>query len=287
MEKIIRNYFLLFFLSIVWGSSFILMKKGLESFSYTQVAALRIFIAFISLVPFIYQSVTSVKKNHIIPIIIVGLFGNGLPAFLFAKAQTLLESSVVGILNSLVPLFTLLLGAYFFGNQIKKLNLYGIILGLLGAVFLIYFTNHPFMIINSYVFFVIVATIMYAVSVNVIDKYLYSLNPLHITSLAFLIISPMSFLYIDINDLLLISSTKTGLESLLYIVILAVLGTSLAVVIFNQLVIDSTALFASSVTYLIPIVAIFWGVFDGEIITFIHLLSIFLILSGIYLVNKK
>ena len=287
MEKVIRNYLILFFLSLVWGSSFILMKKGLYSFSYDQVAALRIFIAFISLTPFVYKAFKHVKKKHFIPLIFVGFFGNGFPAFLFAKAQTYLDSSVIGILNSLVPLFTLVFGVCFFSNKLSKLNFIGILLGLFGTILLMCFTSTQEILINKYVVLVIVATIMYAVSINIIDTYLRGLNPLHITTFSFLIIAPFSLIYIDFSDVFLISSSEKGIISLLYISILAVLGTSLAVVIFNQLVKYSNAIFASSVTYLIPIVAIFWGIVDGEQIYFTHLILVIVILSGIYLVNKK
>jgi len=287
MEKLIKNYAVLILLAIIWGSSFILMKRGLDVYSYTQVAALRLFIAFLSLTPFLLRAVKLVQKKHIIPIVVMALFGNGIPAFLFTKAQTQLDSSLVGILNSLVPLFTLLLGVYFFRTKPTKTNIAGIIIGLFGAVFLTYSTMGGGVEINDYVFLVILATVMYAISINVIKKYLQDLDALSISSLAFLMIGPFSAIYIFNTDFLVLSASSAGVEALLYIVLLAVVGTSLAVVIFNQLISRSSAIFASSVTYLIPIVAIFWGIFDGEKVTLIHLLSVVIILSGVYLVNKK
>jgi len=287
MEKLIKNYAVLILLAIIWGSSFILMKRGLDVYSYTQVAALRLFIAFLSLTPFLLRAVKLVQKKHIIPIVVMALFGNGIPAFLFTKAQTQLDSSLVGILNSLVPLFTLLLGVYFFRTKPTKTNIAGIIIGLFGAVFLTYSTMGGGVEINDYVFLVILATVMYAISINVIKKYLQDLDALSISSLAFLVIGPFSAIYIFNTDFISLTSTNKGFEALLYIVLLAVVGTSLAVVIFNQLISRSSAIFASSVTYLIPIVAIFWGIFDGEKVTLIHLLSVVIILSGVYLVNKK
>ena len=287
MKKSIKNYSVLILLAIIWGSSFILMKRGLDVYSYTQVAALRLFIAFLSLTPFLLRAVKLVQKKHIIPIVVMALFGNGIPAFLFTKAQTQLDSSLVGILNSLVPLFTLLLGVYFFRTKPTKTNIAGIIIGLFGAVFLTYSTMGGGVEINDYVFLVILATVMYAISINVIKKYLQDLDALSISSLAFLMIGPFSAIYIFNTDFLILSASSAGVEALLYIVLLAVVGTSLAVVIFNQLISRSSAIFASSVTYLIPIVAIFWGVFDGEQVTLIHLLSVVIILSGVYLVNKK
>ena len=287
MEKSIKNYLTLLFLATVWGSSFILMKKGLLVFSDVQVAALRLFIAFLSLVPFLFRAFKKVSKKHIFPIVIMAFFGNGIPAFLFTKAQTQLDSSLVGILNSLVPLFTLLLGIYFFKSRPSKTNIAGVVLGLFGAVFLTLFSMGGGVEINNYVLLVVLATVMYAVSINVIKKYLQDIDALSITALAFSIIGPLSAFYIFNADFLTLAKTDQGVEALLYIALLAVVGTSSAVVIFNKLISRSSAIFASSVTYLIPIIAILWGAFDGEIITMHHILAVAIILSGVYLVNKK
>ena len=287
MKKSIKNYITLFFLATIWGSSFILMKKGLLVFSDTQVAALRLFIAFLSLTPFLFQAFKKVNKKHILPIFIMAFFGNGIPAFLFTKAQTELDSSLVGILNSLVPLFTLLLGVYFFKSKPSKINILGVLLGLCGAVFLALFVAGNGIEINNYVLLVVLATVMYAISINVIKKYLQNIDALSVTALAFAIIGPLSAFYIFSTDFLTLVQTEEGIEALLYITLLAIVGTSAAVVIFNKLIIRSSAIFASSVTYLIPIIAILWGVFDGENITMHHILAVIIILSGVYLVNKK
>lgn len=287
MEKSFKNYIILILLAVVWGSSFILMKRGLVAYDYMQVATLRLFIAFLSLTPFMLKAIKVVQRKHLLAIVAMALFGNGMPAFLFTKAQAELDSSIIGILNSLVPLFTLLLGVYFFKTKPTKTNIVGIIIGLCGAVVLIYSTMGEGIEINNYVFLVISATVMYAISINVIKKYLYDLDALSITALAFLLIGPLSAIYIFNTDCLEIATTTNqGVIALGYIALLAVVCTSAAVVIFNKLISQSTAIFASSVTYLIPIVAIFWGVFDGEEVALIHLLSVVIILSGVYLVNK-
>ncbi len=287
MEKLVRNYILLICLALIWGSSFILIKRGLLIYTDTQVAALRLFIAFLSLSPFLLKAFRVIKKKHIFPILIMAFFGNGIPAFLFAKAQNQLDSSIVGILNSLVPLFTLLLGVYFFKSRPSTINIIGVIIGFLGATILALFTINEGVSLNSYVLLVVIATVMYAISINVIKKYLYDLDAVSITSIAFLLIGPLSALYIFNTDFLMLASTNEGSVALVYIFILAVIGTSLAVVIFNKLVSDSSAIFASSVTYLIPIVAIFWGIVDGEDVTLAHFFSVVIILIGVYLVNRK
>ena len=287
MKTEIRNYLILLCLAIVWGSSFILMKRGLDVFTYTQVATLRLFIAFLSLLPFIIRAFKKVDKKHWFAIIITAFLGNGIPAFLFTKAQTHLESSFVGILNSLTPLFTLLFGIYFFKSKPRKINIIGIIVGLSGAVILFSYDIGDVISFNYYTLFVIFATLCYAISVNVIRKYLRDLDALSISALAFLFLGPASGIYIFSNDFIPLLFSESGIKALIYITILAIVGTSFAVVIFNKLIKDSSAIFAASVTYLIPLLAIFWGLIDGENILFSHLLGTTIILCGVYLVNKR
>ena len=287
MKTEFRNYLLLLFLAIVWGSSFILMKRGLEVFTYTQVATLRLFIAFLSLLPFIVRAFKKVAKKHWPAIIITAFLGNGIPAFLFTKAQTHLESSFVGILNSLTPLFTLLFGIYFFKSKPRKINIIGIIVGLSGAVILFSYDIGDVILFNYYTLFVIFATLCYAISVNVIRKYLRDLDAISISVLAFLFLGPASGIYFFSSDFMPLLFSESGIKALIYITILAVVGTSFAVVIFNKLIKDSSAIFAASVTYLIPLLAIFWGLIDGENILFSHLLGTTIILCGVYLVNKR
>jgi len=286
MRKSIQNYLILILLAIIWGSSFILMKKGLEVYTYSQVAALRLFIAFISLTPFIIRGLQKVKKKHWLAIVITAFFGNGIPAFLFTKAQIHLTSSFVGMLNSLTPLFTLLLGIYFFKSRASKINIFGVLIGLGGAFLLSITDSEGAFSINIFSILVILATIFYAISVNVIRKYLSDLDPLSISALAFLFIGPASGIFVFNTDFAIRLSSELGITGLLYIAVLAIIGTSMAVVIFNKLIKDTSAIFASSVTYLIPLVAIFWGVVDGEKILASQLVGAAIILCGVYLVNK-
>ncbi len=287
MEKSVKNYLTLIFLAIVWGSSFILMKKGLESYSYIQVAGLRLFIASLSLLPFIYNAFKKVARKHWIPIIITALLGNGIPAFLFTKAQTHLTSSFVGILNSLTPLFTILLAVIFFKAKASRTNVLGIIIGFSGASLLASSNLINISLNNKYTFLVIIATLSYAISVNVIKKYLYDLDAISISALAFLFIGPISGIYIYDDNIIYLLSSQEGIEALMYIILLAVFGTSLAVVVFNKLIKDSSAIFASSVTYIIPVIAIIWGIADNEEILLHHIIGTIIILCGIYLVNKR
>lgn len=288
MNSVYKNYLTLAFLALVWGSSFVLMKRGLESYSDMQVAALRLFIAFLSLIPFLYSALKKLNKKHIIPLIIIGVLGNGIPAFLFTRAQTTLESSFVGILNSLTPIFTLVLGIYFFKSKPTKTNIVGIIIGFLGAL-LLYVSEIPdFSTLNIGVLLVVIACLFYGTSVNIIRKYLEDMNSLHISAIAFMFVGPFAGFYIFTTDFLsIVTITTNGLVSLGYITILAVVGTSFSVVVFNKLIKDTSAIFAASVTYLIPIVALFWGLLENEQIKNEHYIGICIIFCGVYLVNKK
>ena len=287
MEKSLKNYLSVFVLALIWGSSFILMKKGLEVYDYMQVANARIFIAFISLVPFLPRAVKEVKKKHYFPIFITSLFGNGLPAILFTKAQTNLDSALVGILNSTVPLFTLIIAAYFFRFKPLRANIFGVLIGLAGVFFLTFNSVSTEVVVNKYFLFVILATIFYAISINVIKNYLQDLNPISIATLAFSIIGPMALIYLIKTDFIYqLNENDHGYKAIGYIALLAILGTSMASIIFNKLLARSSAIFTSSITYFIPIVAIFWGILDGEIVTVYHLVGFVIILAGVYLVNK-
>lgn len=281
------RYFYLIVLSLVWGSSFILMKKGLEVFSYEQVAALRLFITSIVLIPFVFSALKKIKKKHYVPILVAALFGSGIPAFLFTLAQTYLDSSFVGILNSLTPLFTFCIGIIIFNQKYHKINLLGIFIGLIGAIFLSLNNLNQSISINIYVYLVVFASLLYAISANVIKRYLYDLDSTDITSIVFLIVGPLSGVYIFSTDFIVLFDNNKAFESLAYITILAIICTALAGVMFYKLIKISSPTFATSVTYLIPIVALFWGFIDGEKLIGQYFVGVALIFSGLYLVNKK
>lgn len=280
----------LIFLSLIWGSSFILMKKGLRSFSHDQVAALRLFISFIAFLPFGIKNLKKVSKENIVSLLVIGFIGSGAPAFLFTKAQTQVDSSMAGILNSLTPLFTLIIGLIFYKSTAKLINAVGIVLGLIGALGLILQSTNGVIILNNinyYGLFVVAATICYGINVNQVRYKIKGLTGLEITSLAFMFIGPLAGIYLLFTDF---SNTLTSNDYLLnlgFIAILAIVGTVLALVIFNTLIQHTSAIFGSSVTYIIPVFAIMWGLFDGEILSILQFFWIALIIIGVYLVNKK
>lgn len=264
------------------------MKRGLVSYSHNEVATLRLVISFVCLSPIIINNFKKVERKYWKYLFAVGLFGNGIPAFLFTKAETGISSSLAGMLNSLVPLFTILLGIIVFKIKTNKLKFIGIFIGLIGAIMLL--SANGLNIENSEITFgvyVVLATICYAISVNTIKKYLQDVSALVVSSFAFMFIGPPLLIYLfSTNFIETTLHHPNATNSLFYISLLSIFGTALSLIFFNLLVKHTTAIFASTVTYLIPIFAIFWGVIDGETINYIQLLGIGIILLGIFFVNR-
>lgn len=289
LDKPIIQWTLLLFLAFTWGSSFILMKLGLESFNDLQVASLRLVISSLFLSPIIIKNFRKIKKDQWLPILIAGLLGSGIPAFLFTKAQTQISSSLTGMLNSLVPLFTVVIGLLFFKMPFRLLKLLGAIVGLVGAIGLLSssgglsFENSKM----SYAFLVVLATICYATNVNFIKRFLKEVNSVNITAFGFLLIGPAAAIYLFSSDFTtILSENENAWQSLFYIALLAIFGTAIAVILFNMLIKKVSPVFASSVTYIIPIFAIFWGIIDGEKVNISQFLFISIILTGVYIINQ-
>lgn len=286
-EKLFR-WGVLLFLAFIWGSSFILMKIGLVSIPFEELGALRMFIAFLALMPFGIAAWMKIEKKYWKYLLIVGVCGNGAPAFLFAFAQSYISSSLAGMLNSLVPLFTLVVGLLIFKITPKKIHIFGVLIGLISAFFLLYRPGMDFNSGSLYGLYIVLATLCYSFSVNTIKKYLNDLRSSVITSTALLFIGPLCGIYLffftDFTSRL--SMDEVFLKSFLAIAVLSVFGTGLAIIIFNMLIKRVSALYASSVTYLIPVFAIMWGMIDGETIEVFQIIGMFGILTGIYLINR-
>ncbi len=278
-------------LVIVWGSSFILIKKSLIYFTPSEVGILRIVITFLFLLPLAFRSLKRINKSQRNYLIIAGLVGSFIPVFMFAIAQTAINSLLAGILNSLTPLFTLLMGLSFFKLKANWFNVLGVFVGLAGAIGLIYVSGgeQGFVFNIKYASLIMIATICYAFNVNFIKVYLKEVDSLTITVLTFFYVGVPSFLYVvlfsDIPHKLFMDSSY--LPGFGYISILAIAGTGIALIAFNKLIKISSPVFASSVTYLIPIVAILWGIFDGELFKPIYILWFILIIIGVLMVNTK
>lgn len=267
------------------------MKEGLVAFSSDEVAALRIAIAFLVLLPFLFKHFKSVNlKKDWRGLVIMGVFGNLLPAFLFTKAETEISSSLTGMLNALTPLFTIVLGILIFKNKVERYQIIGVAIGLIGALFLLGFadSNEESKNIN-YSLLVVAATFCYAISVNGIKKYLSHVNSVAASVWSFTIIGPIAIIYLFVNTDFQshLTQHQNAYSALGFITLLAVFGTSVAIIIFNTLIKQAGTVFASTCTYLIPIVAIGWGLLDGEIVTMVQFMSVGVIILGVWLINKK
>lgn len=274
-------------LSLVWGSSFVLMKRGLEAFQSDQVAALRIGFAYLFLVPFLIKYYKVNLKKYWKGILGMGIFGNLIPAFLFTKAETGISSSLTGMLNALTPLFTVVVGWIAFNQRSNLFQLIGVLVGLVGAVLLLYSglaSENAGRL--KFAMLVVAATFCYAISVNMIRKHLLDMSSTRATVWAFMFTGPVSLIYLFSTDFFnVLNSHPLAVSSLGYVAILGVVGSALSVIAFNELIKLSSAVFASTTTYLIPIVAVYWGMKEGETISWLQIAAIGVILAAIWLIS--
>ena len=285
-----KKWFFLFILAITWGSSFILIKKGLQGLSPLQLGSLRTVISALFIFTIGFKSLKTIQSHQWKWIVITGFLGTFFPSFLFAFAETEVDSGVVSILNSLVPLNTILIGLAVFKITSTKTQVFGVILGFIGASMLIFNSMelHPD---QNYLYagFVVLATVMYASSVNIIKRYLQDVKPIAIATGNFVAIVIPAVLVLSFSNFFTIQTFENDAiyRSIGCVAILSLFGTVMAKIIFNTLIQISSPVFASSVTYLMPVVALLWGLLDGEVFGLNQGLASLLIVSGIYLANKQ
>jgi len=280
----------LFILALLWGSSFILIKRGLNGLTPLQLGSLRNVIAGLFLLFIGFHKIKEVKKKHWPWIILSGFIGSFFPTYLFAYAETEIDSAIAAILNSTVPLIAFILGILFFQTTFNKKQFIGVSIGLVGSAGLILTGAN----INQdqnywYAFLPIIASTLYAFNANIIKTHLEKLPALSIATASFIAIIFPAFgvlIYTGFFNQEFLSNEEVQ-TSILYISVLAILGTAMAKIIFNRLIQLSNAVFSTSVTYLIPVVALGWGILDGEKFEFIQLIAGAVILIGVYLANKK
>lgn len=287
-----RKWLYLVVLSLIWGSSYILIKKGLEGLTPVQLGGIRLVFSTVFLVIVGLRSVKGIKGSEWKWVAASALCGTFIPVFLFAYAETEIDSAIASILNSLVPLFTILIGFLVFRIRTFWSQVAGVLLGLGGAGILIlqgakvnpgqnYF----------YSFLVVLAAVLYAANANIIKSKLQKMPAMAITTGSFLLMLPAA-IGLTLYSFYPYYGASSELpehfwSSLGYVALLSVFGTGIAKIMFNRLIQISTPVFSTSVTYLIPVVGIFWGVLDGERFTLMQVLGALVILAGVYLVNKK
>ncbi|PCH78268.1 MAG: permease [Flavobacteriaceae bacterium] len=289
MDNRKKKWLYLIILAFIWGSSFILMKRALLGLTPIQVGAFRVLIAAVVLVLIGFKSLKNITNRQWKHIVVTSFLGTFFPAFLFAFAVQKIDSSVAAILNSLTPLNTLVIGAVLYGFVFGRRQYLGVLIGLVGTVFLILkgAELHPSQD-YSYAVFVIVSSIGYAFNVNILKRHLGDLSAMTVTvgQFVLLIIPAMLVVYFS-GFFTSFNWGPASVESFGYVAVLALLGTGVAKILFNSLVKIASPVFSSSVTYLIPIVAIIWGIWDGERLSIVQIASAALIMFGVYLVNGK
>ena len=275
-------------LALIWGSSFILIKKGLIGLTPMQLGSLRIIFAALFLLLIGFKSLAKIPHIKWKYIALTATLGTFIPAYLFAIAQTQIDSTVSSILNSLTPLNTLIFGVFAFGLSFRRPQVFGVVIGLVGTFLLIIngAFHHPEQN-YYYAILVLIASVCYAINVNLIKKYLSDLSPLSITTGNFLVLLLPALMVLFFSGFFEVIAIENVQHSVIFILILGVLGTGVANIIFFKIIQISSPVFATSVTYLIPVVAFGWGLLDNEMLTPVQFLGAFIILFGVYLSAKK
>ena len=288
METKNIKWVLLTVLALIWGSSFILIFKGLEGLTPFQLGSLRIIFAAIFLLAIGFKTLPKIPQGQWKYIALTSVFGTGIPAYLFAIAETQISSTISAVLNSLTPLNTLVLGILFFKLGFQRRQVFGVVIGLAGSLVLVFdgATNNPGQN-YYYAILVVIASLCYATNVNLIKKYLSNLTPLSISTGNFAVLLVPALIILGCTGFFDVMEVEKVQRSVWYIVILGVAGTGIANIVFFKLIQISSPVFATSVTYLIPVVAFFWGLFNNEMLSGVQLIGAFIILLGVYLSAKK
>jgi drug/metabolite transporter (DMT)-like permease len=289
-NKRLTAVLLLLVLSLIWGTSFILIKQGLKVFSPDEVGALRVAGAFIFLVPIAIQHLKELRNTDYWKLLLSGMLAVFIPAFLFAIAQTHLNSSLAGILNTLSPVWTMIIGAIFFHLRFRGWAIFGSAISFGGCVVLAMArADGGLGAFNSYALLIVLACACYGLNLNFIKFKMPGLPPMTIISVSLLLIAPLAYVYLfGFTDFTYrLANTEGAWRGLGFVMVLALMSTAVANLLFYKLLRISSPLFASSVTYVMPLVSVMWGVIDGEVLLFGHFMGMALILGGVYLANWK
>ncbi len=289
MSDYSKKWVYLILLSLVWGSSFILIKKALLGLTPMQLGGLRIVFASLVLFLFGYPSLKTINRKDWKWIIAAGFLSSFFPPFLFALAQTEIDSGVTSIFNSVVPLLTTLVGIMAFGAIVTKRQILGVVVGLLGTIALVA-AGMEFKPDRNYAYaiFILISALGYAFNINIIKKHLAHLSALAVTTGSFGVAFFPALLLVSLSGFYGEFENNEAMHvALWYLLALALIGTSIANIFFNKLIQLSSPVFAASVTYLIPLVALLWAVWDGETMNGYQLLGGLIILLGVWLVNRR
>jgi drug/metabolite transporter (DMT)-like permease len=286
----LQDYLVYVLLALIWGSSFILIKTGLKFFPPMTVAALRITIAGLVLVPFAINGLKQLTPKQQFYSVVMGLCGSGVPAFLFSLAQTRVESGIAGILNSLTPIFILVNGFLFYKVRYAWQQTVGVLVGFAGCAGLILLTHKPHGAYDNnywYALLIVAATFLYGMSNQVLMHHLKGLSSLLITPVAFFYAGAAASVVLFSTGFAQMVQQPGAWQGVLYIALLASFGSAMAMLLYNHLAQRTGVAFAGTVTYVMPVVSLVWSFVDREYIGWEHFGAMALILLGVYLVRRK
>lgn len=289
MSPKLFNWFLFFILSFIWGSSFILMKEGLKELSAYEVAAMRMLSAGIILIPFAVQAFREIKRKDFGIIVLTGLLGSFIPAILFCVAETKIDSALAGMLNALTPLFVIIVGTVFFHSVTQWKKLAGVLVGFSGMLLLFFSKEGSTGSTNLiYASLILIATFCYGLNVNIISHRLKHVSSVHIAAVAFISLIIPSFALLFFSGYFQHAVTEFSfIKASSAAAVLGIFGTAIASVFFYMLMKKAGPLFSSMVTYGVPFVAVAWGLHAGEAISFLQIIGLLIILSGVYLASRQ
>ncbi len=286
-NSLMNKWTYLAILSLIWGSSFILMKKALIGLTPIQLGAFRIVFTAIVLLFSGWRDLRGLSRRDWKWLAITGAIGTLIPVFLFAFAQTQIHSSTAALLNSLTPIQTFIISVLFYGVLVRRWQALGLVLGLVGSIVLLWQGLAEWNTGASFSLLIILATLCYGFNANFIKQKLSHLPALTLTKANFVSIILPALVVLGFSNFDFQHVDSSQYRALGFVAILAVFGTAFAKILFNELIKKTSAVFASSVTYTMPVVALFWGFMDGEDIYYTQILGGVLIIVGIYLIGKK
>jgi len=290
VKKSLGNWLLFTLLSAIWGSSFILMKIGLDNhLTPYEVAGIRMATSGLVLLPIALFTFKNIPGNKIFYVFLSGFIGSLAPAFLFCLAEEKIDSSLAGTLNSLTPVFAIAIGAVFFNNPATMQKITGAGIALAGCILLLVSKNSLQQSRElPYVSFVVLATLLYGINVNLVAKHLSAIPSLQITAVALVLNAIPAIIILYFTNFFSHSfQERSLLVGTGAAVLLGIGGTAIATFIFYALVKRAGGIFASMVTYGIPFIAIGWGMYYGEKFNLLQGGCLLIILTGIYVATKK
>lgn len=280
------KWFYLLLLSLIWGSSFILIKKGLTGFGYFEAATIRLMSAGLVFLPFGIGNFKKIPREKLGFVALTALLGMFLPAYLFCMAQVKVQSAVAAMLNGLTPVLTFVFSILIFKIRYKTNQILGLLLGLVCAILLAVERSNSAITFNLHAGLIIIATLFYGYNINMIKQRLSDIPAFVMSTVTVSFAGLLAFLLAFLPNLSNYHPSQIQWMPLVALMTLGIFGTAIAQLFQYKLIKETSALFASSTTYIIPVVAVCWGMLDGEQFHLIHALSIAGILAAVVLIRK-